>query len=48
MSNGINNRKSLSNAENRAFEKKMQQDELSYLSSVAFEQFHVKIGRAHV
>lgn len=40
-SNDINNRKPLSNTENRAFEKKMQQDELSYLSSVAFEQFSV-------
>ena len=40
-SNDINNRKPLTNAENRAFEKKMQQDELSYLSSIAFEQFSV-------
>ena len=48
MSNDINNRKSLPDDESRAFEKKMQQDELSYLSSVAFEQFHVSqddIGR---
>ena len=40
-SNDINNSQSLSNAEKRAFEKKTQQDELSYLSSVAFEQFGI-------
>ena len=36
--NDINNQKSLSNAEKQAFEKKMQQDDLSYLASIAFEQ----------
>ncbi len=39
--NDINKQNSLSNAEKLAFEKKMQQDDLSYLSSVAFEQFTV-------
>ncbi len=39
--NDINKQNSLSNAEKQTFEKKMQQDELSYLSSVAFEQFAV-------
>ena len=39
--NDINKQNSLSNAEKRAFEKKMQQDDLSYLTSVAFEQFAV-------
>ena len=39
--NDINKQNSLSNGEKRAFEKKMQQDDLSYLTSVAFEQFAV-------
>jgi tetratricopeptide (TPR) repeat protein len=39
--NDINKQKALSNAEKQAFEKKMQQDDLSYLASVAFEQFAV-------
>lgn len=39
--NDINKHNSLSNAEKQAFQKKTQQDDLSYLSSVAFEQFAV-------
>jgi hypothetical protein len=39
--NDINKKNSLSDTEKQAFEKKMQQDDLSYLSSVAFEQFAV-------
>jgi TolA-binding protein len=48
--NDINKQKPLSNAEKQAFEKKMQQNDLSYLSSVAFEQFSVNqadIGKIH-
>lgn len=37
----ISNFKNLSKEQQRALEKQMQQDELSYLSSVAFEQFKV-------
>ena len=42
--NDINKKNSLSDAEKLAFEKKIQENDLSYLSSMAFEQFTVNQG----